>query len=139
MTKTQVYDGYSGGRQCSAIADFKGRKGGCRNAARYPDSDGVRWWCDEHNPKAKVSPEAENLPEKPAPKSTVSEISGMAEALVHITETAMKALSDVQACRPVGWESTDPAEKYRILLDQACNIAASAHKQLREDLKQIVG
>lgn len=135
MTKTQAYDGYTGGRQCSAIADFPGRKSACRNAARYPDGDGVRWWCDEHNPRAK-KPASQKPPDKAF--EAQGEISDIAKGLVLVVESAMKALSDIENCRPVGWEPTDPVEKYRVLLEQACDLATAAGERIKKDLKQLV-
>jgi len=37
-------------QRCAASVAYKGRQGACRRDGKYPDTDGIRWWCGLHRP-----------------------------------------------------------------------------------------
>ena len=45
---------------CAAKVNYKNVQGSCRRSGKYPDPDGVRWWCGLHRPKTKAESEEED-------------------------------------------------------------------------------
>ena len=49
------------GQRCAASVEYKGRKGACRRDGKYPDPDGIRWWCGLHKPGRKAKKAEEEV------------------------------------------------------------------------------
>lgn len=50
MTKSPFTGQGSKPQACAASVDYQGRRGACRRDGKYPDVDGIRWWCGIHTP-----------------------------------------------------------------------------------------
>jgi len=147
MTKTPFgkgEQGEQGGQRCAASVDYPGRRGACRVEAKYPDPDGVRWWCGIHRPKkdkvmdAKVvyvSPASESA--SPCSDGSLSLSPEETYELLMAAKAAQQALNDIANTRPVGWQPTDPAEKYRVILEHACDTARNALQTVTSELSRI--
>jgi hypothetical protein len=49
------------GQPCAASVEYKNVQGACRRTGKYPDPDGIRWWCGLHNPARKKAEKAEKV------------------------------------------------------------------------------
>lgn len=142
MTKTPFGRTGEGPRQCSAITDYSGRKGACRNDAKYPDGDGVRWWCDTHNPRREVQAPKQAPKQAYTPPSLQKKEGSFsidqkgARDLLMLAKDAQKALAEVVNMRPFGWTATTPAENYRVLMNQMCDTAQESSNRLRDQINQ---
>ena len=125
-------------RTCSARVEYKDRQGPCQRSGKYPDHDGVRWWCGLHNPDRQVKV-------KPADNQDVETSAINREVLVGIRpeqdeemlealEVARLALVEIANTSVRNWPENTPVEKYKIIMahmaDQAKEAGASLTKTI---------
>jgi hypothetical protein len=109
-----------------------GRQRECQKPGKYPDHDGIRWWCGLHNPdrqlKVKPAPQADGVKE-PAVNRDI--LVGMRsdhdnEEIITALEEARLALVAISNTSVSGWAPNTPAEKYQVIIAHMADIASRA-------------
>lgn len=124
-------------RPCAATVEYKDRQGPCQRDGRYPDPDGVRWWCGLHNPD-RVKPKARHAPLEDGEASRdIREVlldmkSPQVKELISIVQEAQHALFEISNTRDTGWPDNTPVEKYRILMAHMSDRAKEVYETLTE-------
>jgi len=137
---SKLYSG-EGTKPCSAQVQYNDRSGPCKHEAKYPDADGVRWWCGIHNPERnKARP---RLAEPAELRAVVDKdvLLGIKqddpeekkEMLDALTE-AKAVLLELSAINDAGWPPNTPIEKYRIMMAHMAGRAAEVAKKLHEQI-----
>jgi hypothetical protein len=128
-------------RPCAANVEYKDRQGGCQREGRYPDADGVRWWCGLHNPD-RVKPKARHAPlEETEPQEGIREVllnqkSPQVRELLDIVQEAQHVLFEISNTRDIGWPENTPTEKYRILMAHMADRAKEVYESLTERISR---
>jgi len=128
-------------RPCAANVDYKDVQGACQRVGRYPDADGVRWWCGLHNPD-RVKPKARHAPlEEGAPSENIREVllnrrSPEITELLDIIMESQHVLFEISNTRDIGWPENTPVEKYRILMAHMADRAKEVYESLTERISR---
>jgi hypothetical protein len=125
-------------RACSARVEYKDRQGPCQRSGKYPDHDGIRWWCGLHNPdrQVKVKPADEQDVETSAIDREVlvgirpEQDDEMMEAL----EEARVALAEIANISVENWAPNTPVEKYKIIMAHMADRAREAGSLLAKKI-----
>lgn len=126
-------------RPCSANVEYKDRQGSCQREGKYPDADGVRWWCGLHNPD-RVRPKARHAPLEEGQESGVDRevLLGMksphAKELLDVIQEMQHVLFEIANTRDIGWSPNTPVEKYKILMTHMADRAQEVYDSVREKL-----
>lgn len=129
-------------RPCSANVEYKDRQGSCQREGKYPDADGVRWWCGLHNPD-RVRPKARHAPLEEGQESGVDRevLLGMrspaVDELMEIINEAKSVLFEISNTRDIGWPANTPVEKYKILMAHMADRAKEVHDSMREKISKL--
>lgn len=165
MTKSPHIGTSTEAPACSASVKYKDRQGACRRDAKYPDIDGIRWWCGLHDPnrKAKViattaavsmSPEAgqdagnRKAVARPAPvevsrvvKADVLLSASQAQvadaAALEALEAASAAFADISNTNTIGWNPATPVDNYKVIMSHMRDRASEANSKVRKAIRQL--
>lgn len=128
-------------RACSARVEYKDRQGPCQRSGKYPDHDGIRWWCGLHNPDRQVKV-------KPADDQDVETSAIDREVLVGIRhdqdeemlaalEAARLALIEIANTSVGNWPENTPVEKYKIIMAHMADQAKEASVSLTKTITRL--
>jgi hypothetical protein len=128
-------------RPCSASVEYKDRQGGCQREGKYPDPDGVRWWCGLHNPE-RVRPKARHAPLEENETDDIREAllgmkGGQSKELLDLVQEAQHVLFEISNTRDIGWPPNTPVEKYKILMTHMADRAKEVYESIREKLSKL--
>jgi hypothetical protein len=127
-----------GGRPCSASVEYKDRQGPCQKDGKYPDPDGVRWWCGLHNPdrpRARVVPDNSPRIDKEVLLG-IRQVDSDREEMIRAMEEVLKVLVELSDTRDTGWPPNTPVDKYKIMMAHMADRAAEARHKLSEQLSR---
>lgn len=138
--ENEYYDANDGSKVCSSTVSYKDRDGQCQRLGKYPDPDGVRWWCGLHNPdrRAKARPIQEQ--EDAGPVATRDVLLGIkddeSKELLEAMNNVHKVLIELSNTNIANWPDTTPVEKYKIILTHMADRAREASHTLGEKILQ---
>jgi hypothetical protein len=137
--------------RCAAQVSYKSRQGPCKREGKYPDTDGVRWWCGLHDPSkkkaekgpAKAKPVTEPIAPRPSAvvevevSPDVSSRIVMVDELVTALQAAQGALAEVANTKDNGWPDNTPVENYRTILKHLNDNALAASQAAAAALRMV--
>lgn len=129
-----------GAKMCSSTVNYKDRQGSCQRMGKYPDQDGVRWWCGLHNPdrRAKAKPAAPQVDTGPVIDREV--LVGMKDddfdEMIEAMEAAQKAFFEISNTSISNWPENTPVEKYKIIMAHMADLAKEAGHSLASKILQ---
>ena len=153
MTKTPFNQGTGETRMCSAHVEYKGRRGSCKREAKYPDADGMRWWCGLHDPaskkrraekkaakkaKAEAQPVEEKVVTQTRPVTIPPQVAKdilVIDEMLTAMEEAREAFISIANTKDTGWPPSTPVASYQTILAELNGQAKSAADKLTEALK----
>ena len=127
-----------GTRPCSASVEYKDRQGPCQREGKYPDADGVRWWCGLHNPdrpKLRPAPDVQSVVDKDVLVG-IRQVDPDRDEMMQAMEEALKVLIELANTRDTGWPPTTPTEKYKIIMAHMADRAFEGSQALAEKLSR---
>lgn len=136
-------------QRCAAQVSYKSRQGPCKREGKYPDSDGVRWWCGLHDPskkrgeKAKAKPVTEPVEQRPAvkvdptPSPEVANRILIVDELITALQDAQVALAEVANTKDSGWPENTPVENYKTILKHLNDSAKAASDKAAASLRMV--
>jgi len=138
-------------QRCAAQVSYKSRQGPCKREGKYPDTDGVRWWCGLHDPSkkrgeskgAKATPVTEPIAPRPSAKvdaSVTPETSSrilIIDELVTALQDAQAALAEVANTKDVGWPDNTPVDSYKTILKHLNDSARAASDKAAASLRMV--
>ena len=125
-------------RPCSEQVQYGDRSGPCKHEGKYPDPDGVRWWCGIHNQKRNKA--------RPAAQESVSSVDKSVlvgikhrddderEEMLAALHDARMVLMELSNTRDAGWPPNTPTEKYKIMMTHMADRAKEAAFKLNEQI-----
>jgi hypothetical protein len=130
---------------------YKSRQGPCKREGKYPDPDGLRWWCGLHDPSkkrggkspAKAKPVTEPAEQRPTVKVDPTPSPGAANRILIVDELitalqdAQAALAEVANTKDSGWPENTPVENYRTILKHLNDNAKAASDRAAASLRMV--
>lgn len=129
-------------RTCSASVQYNDRSGPCKHEAKYPDPDGVRWWCGIHNPdrnkpRPRLPPVSVEGSEAVVDREVLlgmKDKNDEREEMLAVLHEARMALMELSTMRDSGWPPNTPIEKYKIMMTHMADRAKEAVFKLNEQI-----
>lgn len=128
-----------GTRPCSASVEYKDRQGACQREGKYPDADGIRWWCGLHNPdRPKARPVVDSAVRAVDREVLVGirQQDPDREEMIGAMEEVLKVLVELSNTRDIGWSANTPVEKYKIMMAHMADRASEARQDLAEKISR---
>jgi len=127
-------------RPCAEQVQYGDRSGPCKHDGKYPDPDGVRWWCGIHfHKRAKAQPAAQESV-SPVDKDILVGIKHRdddeREEMLAALHEARMVLMELSTMRDAGWPPTTPVEKYKIMMTHMADRAKEAMHSLNEKISR---
>lgn len=128
-------------RACSARVEYKDRQGPCQRSGKYPDNDGVRWWCGLHNPdrqvKAKLAGEQDVETSAIDREVLVGIRHDDSDEALEALEVARLALIDIANTSVGNWPDNTPVEKYKVIMAHMADKAKEASALLTKTIARL--
>ena len=124
-------------RPCSEQVQYGDRSGPCKHDGKYPDPDGVRWWCGIHNPERKAKPTIQSTQSRVDKDVLVSikhSDNKEREEMLKALQEARMALMELSMTTDAGWPPNTPTEKYKIMMAHMADRAKEATFKLNEQI-----
>ena len=123
-------------RSCSAQVQYGDRSGPCKFEGKYPDADGVRWWCGIHNPERNKARPVQDSSSR-VPKDVLVGMKpndDQREEMLAALHEARMVLMELSTVRDSGWPPNTPIDKYRIMMAHMADRAKEAAHELSEKI-----
>lgn len=127
-------------RACSARVEYKERQGPCQRSGKYPDHDGIRWWCGLHNPdrQVKVKLADPNVETSAVDRDVLVGIhQGQDGEMLAVLDAARLALAEIANTSVSNWPENTPVEKYKIIMAHMTDQAREASAAVAEAIVRL--
>lgn len=141
MSTTSKFSSDGAARPCSAKVEYKERQGPCQRDAKYPDADGIRWWCGLHNPdRPKARLAADSGAQSAVDRNVlvgIKQVDEKHDEMIAALEEARMVLTELSSIRDIGWPPNTPVEKYKVMMNHAADRALEASRSLGEKISRL--
>ena len=128
-------------RACSARVEYKDRQGPCQRSGKYPDHDGIRWWCGIHNPdrqvKVKLADDQDVETSAVDREVLVGLRSDGSDEALEALEAARLSFIEIANTSVENWPPNTPVEKYKIIMAHMAGQAKEASAVLTKAIARL--